>query len=242
LERDAVDNLLTLYSTALRQADIDRIDALLQPAALSAPTDAIVTQRAQQAEDGAATDVQALRATLTTTFHTRTVTALDILADTIQVAPDGRSVTFLEVESTEDLVTLVQQTRLFRTTWGLTQDEVDGTVTMRIGAVQREGPLVQITTPGQVQAGALTRVEVQGAGALFALTGVEVTVPETGAEQALMATDEAWAGVVTPPLQPSPQPLRVQLPVFSANNPPLHDHETGQKSLPGAGLRADVGG
>jgi len=33
-----------------------------------------------------------------------------------------------------------------------------------------------------------------------------------------------------------------QLPVFSANNPPLHDHETGQKSLPGAGLRADVGG
>ena len=212
LERQAVDNLLTLYRTALRQADIDRVDALLQPTAPSAPVDAIVAQRAQQqAEDGAVMDVQALRATLTRTFHTRTVTALDILADTIQVAPDSRSVTFLEVESTEDPVTLVQQTRLFHTTWGLTQDEVDGTVTVRIGAVQREGPLVQVTTLGQVQARALTRVAVRGTGAPFALAGVEVTVPETGAAQALMAADDAWVGVFTPPLQPSPQPLRVQL-------------------------------
>jgi hypothetical protein len=61
LERQAVDNLITLYRTALRQADIDRIDTLLQPAAPSAPADAIVAQRAQQqAEDGAVTDVQAL--------------------------------------------------------------------------------------------------------------------------------------------------------------------------------------
>src|SRR5262245_101016 len=64
MERQAVDNLLTLYRTALRQADIDRVDALLQPMS---------------------TDVQALRATLAATFHTRTVTTLDILADTIQV-------------------------------------------------------------------------------------------------------------------------------------------------------------
>jgi hypothetical protein len=180
LERQAVDNLLTLYRTALRQADIDRIDTLFQPAAPSAPADAIVAQRAQQqAADAAVTDVQALRTTLTKTFHTRTITALDILADTIQVAPDRRSVAFLEVESTEDPATLVQQTRLFRTTWGLTQDEVAGTVTVRIGTVQREGPLVQVTTPGQVQAGALTRVAVQGTDAPFALAGVEVTVPET---------------------------------------------------------------
>ena len=104
----------------------------------------------------------------------------------------------------------MQQTRLFHTTWGLTQDEVDGTVTVRIGAVQREGPLVQVTTLGQVQARALTRVSVRGTGAPFALAGVEVTVPETGAAQALMAADDAWVGVFTPPLQPSPQPLRVQ--------------------------------
>ena len=212
LERQAVDNLLTLYSTALRQADIDRVDALLQPGALQATTAALVAHRAQQQmEEGAVMDVQALRTTLTTTFRTRTVTALDIPADTIKVAPDRRSVTFLEVESTEDPATLVQQTRLFRTTLGLTQDEVHGTVTVRIGAVQREGPLVQVTTLGQVQAGALTRVEVRGTGEPFALAGVEVTVPETGAVQPLMAIDDAWQGVFTPPMQPSPQPLRVQL-------------------------------
>ena len=33
-----------------------------------------------------------------------------------------------------------------------------------------------------------------------------------------------------------------QLPVFSANTPPAHAHETGRKSLPGAGLRAGAGG
>ena len=212
LERQAVDNLLTLYRTALRQADIDRVDALLQPATPSAPAAGAVVQFAQrQAEDGLVTDVQALRTTLTTTFRTRTVTALDILADTIQVAPDRRSVGFLEVESTEDPVTLVQQTRLFRTTWGLTQDEVDSMVTVRIGAVQREGPLVQVTTLGQVQAGALTRVAVRGTGVPFALAGVEVTVPEMGVVQTLRAIDDAWQGVFTPPMQPSPQPLRVQL-------------------------------
>jgi hypothetical protein len=34
----------------------------------------------------------------------------------------------------------------------------------------------------------------------------------------------------------------VQLPGFSANNPPLHAHERARKSSPGAGLRADGGG
>ena len=33
LERQAVDNLLSLYRTAVGQADIDRVDALLAPAA-----------------------------------------------------------------------------------------------------------------------------------------------------------------------------------------------------------------
>src|SRR5262249_3946984 len=201
LEQQAVDNLIALYRTALRQADIDRVDTLLQPAAPQATTAAMVAQRAQlQAEEGAVTDVQALRTTLTKTFRTRTVIALDIPADTIKVTPDSHSVTFLEVESTEDPLTLVQQTRLFRTTWGLTQDEVDGTVTTRIGAAQREGPLVQVTTPGQVQAGVLTRMEVRGTGEPFALASVEVTVPETGAVQALMAADDAWQGVFRPPM------------------------------------------
>ena len=33
----------------------------------------------------------------------------------------------------------------------------------------------------------------------------------------------------------------VQLPGFSANNPPAHAREKARKSLPGAGLRADAG-
>ena len=59
-----VDNLLTLYRTALRQADIDRVDALLAPAAAVGQPSA-----RRQAAAGAVTDVQALRATLTTTFR-----------------------------------------------------------------------------------------------------------------------------------------------------------------------------
>src|SRR5713101_2198765 len=99
LERQAVDNLLALYRTALRQADIDRVDALLAPAALQDPATAVMAQGVQrQVHDGTVTDVQGLRATLTATFRTRTVIALEILADTIQVAPDSRSVAFLEVE------------------------------------------------------------------------------------------------------------------------------------------------
>jgi len=204
--RQAVDNLLDLYQTALRQADIDRLEALLAPpAAAEAPR----VQR--QAAAGTVDDVAALRAALSTTFRRRTVTGLDIPADSVQVAPDGRTLTFLEVETTEDPLTLVQQTRLFRTTWGLTQDTQAGTITVRLGTVERAGPLVQVTTPGQVQAGALTRVTVTAPEAPFALAGGTVTVPETGAVQVLTATGDAWHGVVTPPRQPAPQPLHVQL-------------------------------
>jgi len=96
--RQAVDNLLSLYQTALRQAAAETV-----------------------------ADVAALRATLSTTFRRRTVTALAISADSLQVAADSRTLTFLEVESTEDPVTLAQQTCLFRAIWGLVQDTVAGT-------------------------------------------------------------------------------------------------------------------
>ena len=213
LERQAVDNLLTGYRTALRQADIDLVDDLLVPTAPQTQAVALGQQCLRPPEEGAVIGVQALRATLAETFSTRTVTALDIPADTLQVAPDNRSVTFLEVESTEDPVTLVQQTRLFRTCWGLNQDEVNGTVKIRIGAVQREGPLIQVTTLGQVQAGALTRVEVGGTDAPFSLVGVEVAVPDTRAEPltADPTTKDVWEGVFTPPMQLPPKPLRIQL-------------------------------
>src|SRR5215831_13834863 len=105
----------------------------------------------------------------------------------------------------------LQQTRLFQTTWSLTPDQEPGVTTFRIGAVQRQGPVVQVTTRGQIQAGALTRVEVTGTGAPFPLAGVEVEVPETGIVQTLVPTTGRWHGLFTPPRTPSPQPLRVRL-------------------------------
>jgi hypothetical protein len=49
--------------------------------------------------------------------------------------------------------------------------------------------------------------------------------------------------VVMPTKKPRGQELTLeqQLPVFSANNPPAHVRETGRKSFPGAGWRADEG-
>jgi hypothetical protein len=79
---------------------------------------------------------------------------------------------------------------------------------MRIAAVTREGPLVQVTTPGQVVAGALTRLEVT---ATFALANVEVEVPETGERQTLVANGQRVPGVFTPPTQPAPQPLLLRV-------------------------------
>src|SRR5207237_705991 len=120
-------------------------------------------------EGGTFIDAEAFRSAMSTAFRTRTITGFELPAETVQVAADRRSVTFLEIEHIEDPATLVQQTHLLRTTWRLTPDQAPGVTTFRIGAVQREGPAVQVTTRGQIQAGALTRVEVTGTGTLFPL-------------------------------------------------------------------------
>src|SRR5207244_13608239 len=122
-----------------------------------------------------------------------------------------RGASVLELEQTDDPAAVVQQRRLFRRTWRPTPEQGPGVATFRIGAVQREGPGVQVTTRGQVQAGALTRVEVTGTGVPFPLPGVEVEVPESGVVQLLVAIDSRWHGLFTPPRTPSPQPLRVRL-------------------------------
>ena len=48
-------------------------------------------------------------------------------------------------------------------------------------------PVLRVTTCGQVQTGALTRVEVEGSADPFVVAGAEVEVPETGAVQTLRA-------------------------------------------------------
>ena len=123
------------------------------------------------AANGTFADLATFRQALSDTFRTYALTALELPNAEVVLAPDLGSVTFLEVESTLDPQTLAQHTRLFRTTWQLQRTATGEMVTFSIRAVQRDGPLVQITTPGQVQAGALTRVSVTTPSAGFGLAG-----------------------------------------------------------------------
>jgi hypothetical protein len=192
VEQQAIERLLALYREAVLAEDIDRLQALLQPA--PALAQAAAQPAARQTADGTFADLTVFRQALSATFVTQAVTALGLPAAEVVIAPDCGSVTFLEVESTLDTASLTQYTRLFRTTWQLQRTTAGDTVTFRIGAVQRHGPLVQITTPGQVQAGALTRVSVTIPSAGFGLTQVEIeaTSPQTG--QPLQSTARGFHG------------------------------------------------
>ena len=117
VERQAIDNLLTLYQEALVAEDSDRLQALLAPAA--ALGQAQTTTAPRQDSTGTFTDLAAFQDALRATFQQSTVTALAIPPETVVVAPDQGSVTFLEVESILDQRTLAQHTRVYRTTWQL---------------------------------------------------------------------------------------------------------------------------
>ena len=100
VERQAIDNLLALYQEAVVAEDSDRLQALLAPATALAPTQTTAAPR--QDPTGAFADPAALQDTLRATFQQATVTALAIPPETVVIAPDQSSVTFLEVESTLD--------------------------------------------------------------------------------------------------------------------------------------------
>ena len=117
VERQALDNLLALYQEAMVAEDSDRLQALLAPAA--ALGQAQTTADPRQDPTGAFADLAAFQETLRATFQQATVTALAIPPETLVMAPDQSSVTFLEVESTLDPRTLAQHTRVYRTTWQL---------------------------------------------------------------------------------------------------------------------------
>jgi len=234
LQQHTVADLLTLYRTALVQQDIDRLDALLQ----RDPAPAGV--RLQPTTGSPVLDAPTFRDTMATLFRTVTITDLQLPPEAIQIAPDTCCATFLEVESVEDPRALIQQTRLYRTTLALTQDKAGGVITFRIAAVQRDGPLIQVTTRGQVQAGARTRVEVEGSAAPFVVAGAEVEVPETGAVQALKADGSRLQGLFTPPLTPTPQPLALQL--RGTQGEALRLSHRYRVHLPGEGVVAKIPG
>jgi hypothetical protein len=168
LAQQAIANLLDLYRTALRQEDIDRLQDLLQP---PGPSD---QPPLQQANDEEVLDIERFRQL----FRTRTMMALDI-ADS-RISADRRHVTFQETESTVDLATLSQRTRLFHTTFELVEEANEGRVTFRIATIRRQGPHFEIAMPGQVLAETLTRITVSAPTGAVSLAAVTVDVPEMG--------------------------------------------------------------
>ena len=84
-----------------------------------------------------------------------------------------------------------------------------GGLAFRVSGVRRVGPLVRITTLGQIQAEALTRLEVIPG--TVALTGGVIEVPETHAMVTLTANEHRFQGLFTAPTSPRPQPLQVRL-------------------------------
>jgi hypothetical protein len=210
LAQQAVEQLLTLYREAFLQEDIDRLQALLLPQEALPQANVAVELRTprQEAEEGFS-DAQTFRDAMSATFRTVTITALQVEA--MQFAADRSTVIFLEVESVENAAVLAQQTRVFRTTWHLAQDEADGIVTFRIAAVRREGPLFVVTTPGQVVAGIPMRVTADTPMETVLPSAITAEVPETESVQALTVAADGFLGTFTPPTQAAPEPLRVRI-------------------------------
>ena len=160
---------------------------MLAPGAALAQAPTTAASAPRQDPTGAFADPAAFQETMRSTFQQATVTALAIPPETVVMAPDQSSVTFLEVESTLDPATLAQHTRVYRTTWGLSRVGT-GVVRVGISAVRRQGPLVEVTTAGLLVAGPPQPLTVRAPTAAFALAAVEVPGPGSGAVQRLAAT------------------------------------------------------
>ena len=161
------------------------MQALLAPATALAPAQPPAAPR--QDPTGAFAAPAALQDTLRATFQQATVTALAIPPETVTIAPDQGSVTFLEVESTLEPRTVAQHTRVYRTTWGLSRVGA-GVVRVGISAVRREGPLVEVMTAGLLVAGPPQPLTVRAPTTAFTLAAVEVPGPAAGTVQRVAAT------------------------------------------------------
>jgi hypothetical protein len=196
VEQQAIQRLLELYREAVLAEDIDRVQALLQPA--PALGQAAASQRtARQAADGTFPDLATFRQALSATFVTQAVTALELPATEVVIAPDHSSVTFLEVESTLDPASLTQATRVLRTAWQLARTEADGVVTFRIAAVRRPEPLVEVHTPGLLVAGPPQPLTVHARSTAFAPVAVEVPGPVADAVQRFEIVEGQAQGTFT---------------------------------------------
>lgn len=218
VERHAVENLVQLYRQAFLQKDIDRLQDLLQPDAAQLQASP-QSGRLRQSPSGTFVDLTAFRQTIATTFQTHTVTALTLSPEHGDIASDLSSVSFLEIESTEEAATLTQQTRVYRTRFELVRSAIGSTVSFRIGAVTRQGPLVLITTPGRVQAGTPGRVTVRDPSGLFTLATGRLPATAAGSEQTLLASGDVLSG--TFPVAPAAATTTIQIDLQSTDGETL---------------------
>jgi hypothetical protein len=192
-EQEAVKNLLDLYQTAVVQEDIDQLQAILTA-------------------DGGVEEGRSVLESMGETFRRVAVTDFQLQDRAVHGSPTPQAVTFLEVLSMVDPATFEQRTRARRTRWELDrQTDPNGTVTLRLAEVMREGPQVEVIMRGQGVAGLPTRVEVAETTGRFVIAGMQVTVPETGAVHALAPDGPGWQGILTPPAAMMPQPLQVRI-------------------------------
>lgn len=126
VEQQAIGNVLDLYREALVNEDIDRLQSLLAPDV----TDSIPQTRASTPP---ADFLQTIRDTL------RNRTILSHTLQDVSISDDRQSATFLEVLSSLDPESVVQQTEVFRTTFTFIRQQEGEVVHFRIAGVARDG-------------------------------------------------------------------------------------------------------
>jgi hypothetical protein len=211
LEHEVIDALLTLYPEAMRQEDIDRLAELLQLEVTSSRARTGPLWRTpRQEENGVLMSAELFLEEIAETFRVLAITDLQV-EEPLEIATDLRGIMFNEVVSIEDPDRFLQQTWVFRTTLQLTLDMTGEVPTLRITGVRREGPLITVTIPGQVLAGALARVMVTTSAESAPPAEVTVEVPETGEVRRLGSTEGVFHGAFMPPLQSPSQPLQVRI-------------------------------
>jgi hypothetical protein len=181
------------YRQALVHEDIDRLQSLLADSTL--------------VQTRTLSTLPAFRDQLGETFRHRTVQ--DLVLQDVTIVDEPPSTSFLEVESSLDPVTLEQQTQVFRTTFELARTEVGSVVRFRIASVSRQGPLVQVTTPGLLVAGPPQAVTLHSPTSAFRLDTVELTAPESGLVQRMTVDGDAASGSFISAAGPHLHRLRV---------------------------------
>ena len=183
VERQAIENLLELYREAILNEDIDRLQSLLAPETPVSST-----------QSRSVITATTFHQTVSDTFRHRTILAHHLQTESI--AEDRQSATFVEVLSSLNPDQIIQQTEVFRTTFTLLRQKVGEVINFRIATVRRDGPLVEVTTPGLMVAGPPSPLIVRAPSDHFNLASADLADP-IGDPEPLEVTDNRAAGTFT---------------------------------------------